>query len=619
MALLQITEPGEVAKPVKRVAIGIDLGTSNSLVATFQNKQPTLLLDKAGHALMPSVVRYEKTQCVVGLDAKRERNQFPLDTIVSIKRLMGRDLKDVEAALQNTPYQFSTQEGMLVIETAQGFKNPVMISADILNALKQRAEAQLGEALDGVVITVPAYFNDAERQATKDAATLAGINVLRLLSEPTAAALAYGLDQQKSGFHAVYDLGGGTFDISILQFERGVFEVIATGGDAHLGGDDMDQAIVDWIVAESNASDLTASDQTSLSQIAVTAKEALTHDVRVKVSFRHWSSDLTREKFNALIKPLVDRTIKAAACCLKDAGLDQKSIKDVILVGGATRVPAILEAVQDFFQQAPLSSIDPDKVVAQGAAVLADILVGNQQGEASLLLDVTPLSLGLETMGGLVEKIIHRNSTIPIAKAQSFTTYQDGQTGLMIHVVQGERERVEDCRSLASFELTGIPPMKAGGARIEVRFQVDADGLLSVSAEEKITGTNTHVVVKPSYGLSESQMTDMISASLSHAKEDVFARKLRELEVDGKQLYAMVMSALEEDAKDYLDETEYKIIHLSLERLNDSLKTEDPESIRAAIKTVDCNTQVFAERRMEGNLKKALTGKTLGDFNDATD
>ncbi|MFB0712017.1 Fe-S protein assembly chaperone HscA [Buttiauxella noackiae] len=615
MALLQISEPGLSAAPHQRkLAAGIDLGTTNSLVATVRSGQAETLPDHEGRHLLPSVVHYQQQGLNVGWDARAQAATDPANTISSVKRLMGRSLADIQTRYPHLPYSFKASEnGLPMIDTPAGLLNPIRISSDILKVLAARATEALEGELDGVVITVPAYFDDAQRQGTKDAARLAGLHVLRLLNEPTAAAIAYGLDSGKEGVIAVYDLGGGTFDISILRLSRGVFEVMATGGDSALGGDDFDHLLADWLREQAGVADRSDDRvQRQLLDAAIAAKIALSDAETATVEVAGWTGTVTREQFNELIAALVKRTLLACRRALKDADVEADEVLEVVMVGGSTRVPLVRERVGEFFGRTPLTSIDPDKVVAIGAAIQADILVGNKPDSEMLLLDVIPLSLGLETMGGLVEKVIPRNTTIPVARAQDFTTFKDGQTAMSIHVMQGERELVQDCRSLARFALRGIPAMPAGGAHIRVTFQVDADGLLSVTAMEKSTGVEASIQVKPSYGLSDGEIASMIQDSMSYAEHDVKARMLAEQKVDAARVLESLQGALATDAA-LLSSAERADIDAAMAALHAAAAGDDIDAIEQAIKNVDKQTQDFAARRMDESIRKALKGHSVDE------
>ena len=629
MALLQISEPGMSTAPHQhRLAVGIDLGTTNSLVATVRNSIPEVLNDEEGHALLPSVVRYlPNGHANIGYKALAAQTTDPKNTIVSVKRFMGRGLGDIAYA-ENLPYDFQDTPGMVQLKTIAGVKSPVEVSAQILATLRQRAEDSLGDDLVGAVITVPAYFDDAQRQATKDAAQLAGINVLRLLSEPTAAAIAYGLDNASEGLYAVYDLGGGTFDISILKLSKGVFEVLSTGGDSALGGDDFDRRLFCWISEQAKLAPLSDEDTAILMVKAREIKELLSTKPETSIDAKLNSGEevhlrITALEFAAMTQHLVAKTMNAIKKALRDAQVDSDDVDGVVMVGGATRMPHVQRAVSEFFHTIPHANIDPDKVVALGAAIQANLLAGNRaDGEDWLLLDVTPLSLGIETMGGLVEKIIPRNSTIPVARAQEFTTFKDGQTALAVHVVQGERELVSDCRSLARFELRGIPPMAAGAARIRVTYQVDADGLLAVAAREMRSGVEASITVKPSYGLADDQVARMLQDSYTSASSDMQMRALREEQVEAERILLATQSALDSDT-DLLSPDEQATIAAQLQLVRDAVAMSNDTTLEPglrqnvvhdAVQALAHGTEEFAERRMDKSVRKALSGKSLDEI-----
>ena len=624
MALLQIAEPGESAAPHEhKLAVGIDLGTTNSLVATVRSGLTVVLNDELGRPLLPSVVRYGREgEVEVGYEAQRKQSQDAKNTIVSVKRFMGRGKADI-ANLEAMPYDFVEAPGMVKLRTVAGEKSPVEVSAEILKTLRARAEASLGGDLVGAVITVPAYFDDAQRQATKDAARLAGLNVLRLLNEPTAAAIAYGLDNGSEGVYAVYDLGGGTFDISILHLSKGIFEVLATGGDSALGGDDFDHRIYCWILQESKLAPLSSGDARLLLTRAREAKEYLTFHGEAPISARLSTGEmvdltLTTQIFNDITQTLTMKTLQAVKKALRDAGMTASDIKGVVMVGGATRMPQVQRAVGEFFKREPLNNLDPDKVVAIGAGMQANLLAGNRAaGDDWLLLDVIPLSLGLETMGGLVEKVIPRNSTIPAARAQEFTTFKDGQTAMAVHVVQGERELVSDCRSLARFELRGIPPMVAGAARIRVTFQVDADGLLSVAAREQTTGVEASITVKPSYGLSDDEVANMLKDSMEHAKDDAFRRALKEAQVEAERLIEAVRAALVSDGELLSPEEKVKV-EAAITKLHSTALGENRRHITLAMDDLEAETKDFAARRMDKSIRRAFAGRTVDEVEQST-
>jgi len=627
VALLQISEPGQSPQPHQRKhAVGIDLGTTNSLVATIRSGSAEILPDEQGRDLLPSVVHYvaEGVSCV-GYEAAEHNSSDPLNTLSSIKRLMGRGLDDVKRLGNSLPYDFATDEGgMPKIKTAHGSVSPIQVSAEILRKLAGRAELAFDAMLDGAVITVPAYFDEAQRQATKDAATLAGIKVLRLLNEPTAAAIAYGLDAEEAEIEssqrliAVYDLGGGTFDISILRLSKGVFEVLATGGDSALGGDDLDHAIANWLCSELGMTHyLNPVEQRVLLETAKSAKEELTESEKVQLDILDTTLELTQDKLHELVDDLIDKTLSACKRALRDAGVKADQMDEVVLVGGSTRMPRVGQKVAELFNCQPKCSIDPDLVVAMGAAKQAEFLIGNKSVDDMLLLDVIPLSLGIETMGGLTEKLIHRNTTIPVAKAQEFTTFKDGQTAMSIHVVQGDRELVSDCRSLARFELRGIPPMVAGSAKIQVSYQVDADGLLNVSARELSSGVESSIEVKPSYGLTDNEITQMLQDSFSHARDDMRLRALREQQVEADRMLEDLRAAIDKDGESLLDATELKCLQVALDELQalrDS--SDDHRQLANQIESVGKTSEEFAARRMDASIKQALAGLSLDEALD---
>ena len=623
MALLTISEPGQSTAPHQhRLAAGIDLGTTNSLVASVRNGVAETLPGQDGHHRLPSVVHYrEDGTAEVGLAAREQAADDPLNTLVSVKRFMGRGVDDVKRLGTELPYHFvAAESGMPLIRTAAGDKSPVQVSADILIELRKRAEVTLGGELTGVVVTVPAYFDDAQRQATRDAGKLAGLNVMRLLNEPTAAAVAYGLDKDSDGVIVVYDLGGGTFDVSILRLNQGVFEVLATAGDTALGGDDMDRLIAEWLMQQAGVTDSPDHGmQRRLLQQACRAKEALTDTEQVSLELTLadggvWRGELTRVQLDDIIDPLIKKTLAPCRRALRDAGIGREDIAAVVMVGGSTRVLKVRTEVGKFFEREPLVDIDPDRVVAVGAAIQADILAGNKPEDDMLLLDVIPLSLGIETMGGLTEKIIPRNTTIPVTRAQEFTTFKDGQTAMALHVVQGERELVEDCRSLARFELRDIPPMAAGAARILVSFQVDADGLVSVTAREQTSGVQAHIEVKPSYGLTDSEVDSMLRDSMDHAKDDMEARRLREQQVEADRVLEAIQAALSQDGDVFLNAEERAGIDAATGALREARNGSDHRAIKQAIENLEAASSAYVDRRMNANIRKAMTGHAIDEF-----
>lgn len=617
MALLQIAEPGQSSAPHEhKLAAGIDLGTTNSLVASVRSGSAEPLTDQQGKAILPSIVNYSSETPQVGYTAQQLAESDPQNTIISVKRLIGRSLADINARYPSLPYRFKASEnGLPLLETPAGDKNPIEVSADILRTLGQRAEQTLGGELAGVVITVPAYFDDAQRAGTKDAAKLAGLHVLRLLNEPTAAAIAYGLDSGQEGIIAVYDLGGGTFDISILRLSKGVFEVLATGGDSALGGDDFDHLLAEHLLEKAGIEQpLTAEQNRIVLNVATATKIAFSEQDTVAVDVLGWQGQVSRDEFEDLIRPLVKKTLMSCRRALKDAQVDTEQVLEVVMVGGSTRTGLVREMVGDFFERPPLTSINPDEVVAIGAGIQADILAGNKPDSEMLLLDVIPLSLGIETMGGLVEKIVPRNTTIPVARAQEFTTFKDGQTAMSVHVVQGEREMVDDCRSLARFSLKSIPAMAAGAAHIRVTYQVDADGLLSVTAMEKSTGVQSEIQVKPSYGLSDDEVANMLKDSMTYAEEDMQARALAEQRVEADRVIEGLVAALQADGDELLSEQEQHVLLKAIEALIELRNGGDTAAIEQGIKDTDKASQEFASRRMDKSIRAALSGQSVDDI-----